>query len=130
MTTEGLNGADVLVYVGATLVGSQRDVTFDEATEVIDSSSKKSRNRRVLPGRYSSTVSLDALYISDDAGYLLLKEAMRDGTMVTLVRKEEGANLEQASCVVASLSEAAPDQDVCVVSASFEVDGPWAELGT
>ena len=128
--SDPVNGTSVLVYIGATLIGSQRDVTFDEATEVIDASSKTSRNRRVLAGRYSSTVSLDALFIADDAGYLLLQAAMRNGTTVTLVRKEEGANIEQATAVVASLSTAAPDQDVATVSATFEIDGAWVELGT
>lgn len=125
-----MNGTSILVYIGANLVGSQRDVTFDEATEAIDASSKDSRNRRVLAGRYSSTVSLDALYVDDDTAYLALQTAMRNGTTVTLVRKEEGANIEQATAVVASLSTAGPDQDVATVSASFEIDGAWVELGT
>ena len=89
-----------------------------------------SRIRRVLAGRYSATVSRDALFIADDAGYLLLQAAMRNGTTVTLVRNEEGANIEQATAVVASLSTAAPDQDVATVSASFEIDNAWVELGT
>jgi predicted secreted protein len=125
-----VNGTDILVYIGADLLGGQRDVTFDEATEVIDASSKASRNRRVLAGRYSSTLSLDALYLVDDAAYVALKAAMRDGTTVTVVRKEEGANMEQATAVVASLSEAGPDQDVATVSISFEIDNAWVELGT
>ena len=125
-----VNGTDILVYIGANLLGGQRDVTFDEATEVIDASSKASRNRRVLAGRYSSTLSLDALYLVDDAAYVALKAAMRDGTTVTVVRKEEGSNMEQATAVVASLSEAGPDQDVATVSISFEIDNAWVELGT
>ena len=56
-----MNGTDVLLLVNTgtptvpvyEAVGSQRDVTFDEATEEIDVSSKDSRAKRVLPGRYS-----------------------------------------------------------------------------
>jgi len=122
-----MNGADVLVLVEGELVGSQRDVTFDETTESIDMSSKDNRARAVDPGRYSATVSLDALYVPDDTAYLRLKSAMRDGTKVQLMRQEEGVILESAMAVITSLSEAAPDQDACTVSSSFDIDGEWLE---
>jgi predicted secreted protein len=125
-----LNGADVLIYIGANLVAGQRDVTQDETTEVIDASSKDSRNRRVLPGRYGSTLSLEALYIPDDAAYIALVAAKRAGTFVTVVVKEEGANIEQASAIISALSKNSPDQDVTTISATFEIDGAWVELGT
>ena len=61
----GMNGTDILLYVNTgtpavpayTVVGSQRDVTFEESTDEIDVSSKDSRAKRVLPGRYSASVS-------------------------------------------------------------------------
>lgn len=125
-----MNGTDVLVLIGGVLVGSQRDVSFDESNDVIDASSKDSRARRVEYGRYSATVSLEHLYVPTDAAYIALKAADRDATKVTLRRQEEGGALEEASAVVASLSEAAPDQDVVTVSVSFEIDGEWAEVTT
>jgi len=122
-----MNGADVLVLVEGDLVGSQRDVTFDETTESIDMSSKDSRARRVEPGRYSATVSLDGLYVPDDEAYERLKSAMRVGTKVQLMRQEEGVILESAMAVVTSLSEAAPDEEGCTVSSSYDIDGEWLE---
>jgi len=122
-----MNGADVLVLVEGDLVGSQRDVTFEESTESIDMSSKDNRARRVDPGRYSATMSLDALYVPDDVAYLRLKSAMRDGDKVQLMRQEEGVILESAMAVITSLSEAGPDQDACTVSSSFDIDGEWTE---
>lgn len=123
-----MNGADVLVLIEGTLVGSQRDVSFEETSESIDTSSKDSRARRVIPGRYSATMSLDALYVPDDTAYLALKAAMRDGTLVTVRRQEEGSALEEAEAVVTSLSEEGPDQDAATVSVSFDIDGEWEEV--
>jgi len=61
----GKNGSDVLLLVNTgtasvpvyEAVASQRDVDFSETTEEIDVSSKDSRAKRVLPGRYGSTIS-------------------------------------------------------------------------
>lgn len=125
-----LNGTDVLVLIDGTLVGSQQDSSFEDTTESIDTSSKDSRARTVIPGRYSSTVSLDALYVASDTAYIALQAAMRDGTTVTIKRQEEGSEVEQATAVITSLSAEAPDQDVATVSASFDISGEWTELGT
>lgn len=133
-----MNGTDLLILVNTgtdetpvyEVVGCQRDATIDEATASIDASCKDQRAKRVLAGRYSSTVSLEALYVPSDAAYQSLKDAMRDGTLITIVKQEDGNVTEAADAVVTSLSESYPDQDVATVSASFEVDNMWAELGT
>jgi len=120
-----MNGADVLIWAEGNCVGSQRDVTIDETTEEIDVSSKDSRAMRVLPGRYGSTISLDALYVPDDAAYNSLKDAMRNGTFVEVVVMEEGVVEESGDAIVTSLSRNAPDQGESTVSISLRVDGFW-----
>jgi TP901-1 family phage major tail protein len=120
-----MNGTDVLLYVDGVVVGSQRDVTFEESTEEIDVSSKDRRAKRVLAGRYSSTVSLEALYVPTDTAYMSLKDAMRNGDFVTIVRLEDSVALESAEAIVTSLSEAAPDQGEATVSISLTIDGDW-----
>lgn len=133
-----MNGTDILVLVNTgtpgvptyTLMGSQRDVTFEETNDEIDVSSKDQREKRVLAGRYSSSISLDALYVPSDAAYQALKSAMRNGTLIKLLREELGADLEWADTIITSLSEAGPDQGEATVSASFTVDGAWTEVGT
>jgi len=65
-----MNGTDILILVEGNLLGSQRDVTIEETTESIDMSSKDGRARRVIPGRYASTLSLDEVYVPDDTAYL------------------------------------------------------------
>ena len=118
------NGSDVLIYVYIdgvkTPVGSQKEASIEETSEEIDISTKDSRAKRVIPGRYSSTISLDSLYIPSDDAYAELKDAMRNGTAVIVATETEYAN-----AIVTSLSESYPDQDTATVSISLSVNGAW-----
>lgn len=125
MTQSLPNGTAVLVMIDGDVVGSQRNVTFEETNAEVDTSSKDQREMTVIAGRYSATVSLDALYVPTDNAYQRLKAAMRSGSLITLIREEEGDVLESASALITSLSEAAPDQDAATVSASFRISGAW-----
>lgn len=124
-----MNGSDILIGIddgtGIEIVGSQRGATFTETTEEIDVSSKDSRNRRVLPGRYGATVSGEALYVPDDAAYLMLQDAMRNGDTVIVIREEEDIYLESADAIITSLGTDAPDQAETVVSFDLTIDGAW-----
>lgn len=128
-----VNGFDVLVLIqepsgtgGFFAVAAQRGVTFKEATNAIDISSKERREAVHLPGRYSGTVTLEHLYIPSLSGYAKIRTAMRAGTFIKLKRKQLGADLESVDCVVTGLSESFPDQDAAVVSADFSISGAWA----
>jgi len=131
-----VNGADVLLLVNTgteqtpvwTVVGSQRNATVDEATEVIDISSKEKRARRILPGRYSCTLNLDGLYVPDDTAYGLLQSAMRNGTLIQVMIQRENEQIESASGVVTSLSREYPDQDESTVTITIEIDGEWTPV--
>lgn len=125
-----MNGTDILVLIEGVVMGSQRDVTFDETTDAIDVSSKDGRARRVLPGRYASDVTFDALYVPSDTAYQSLKDAMRLGTFVTVRRQESGVALEDAEAIVTSLSDKGPDQAEATVSIGLAIDGDWVEVGT
>jgi len=133
-----INGTDVLLYANTgtvlvpvyTLVGSQRDVTFDESNDEIDVSNKDERAKRVLAGRYSASVSLDALYIVDDAAYLALRDAERDGDLILIERVEASGRDETATALITSLSEALPDQGEATISISMTIDGTWTEVGS
>lgn len=132
------NGTDLLILANTgtaqspayEAVGSQRDATIDETTDVIDYSSKNQRERRVGPGRYSSSISLDALYVPDDSAYAALKSAMRDGTKILVAREEESVVLETVEAVVGSLSQTFPDQGEATVSITLEIDGAWQAVGS
>jgi len=122
-----MNGADVLILIEGDLVGSQRDVSIDENNESIDMSSKDSRARRVIAGRYSSSMSLDAVYVPSDTAYQALQTAMRNGNLIQVMVQEEGVIEESAMANITAMSKAAPDQDAVTVSISFDIDGEWQE---
>lgn len=129
----GINGADVLILVDVgvstpsfVVAAGQRDVTFDESNNLIDISSKDTgRIEEVLMGRLTQTVSLDMLFINGDAGYLALKDASRNGTSVTIRRRFQGADIEDAIAFIETRSETFPDQDAGLVSLAFRLSGAW-----
>ena len=130
MVVDAMNGTDVLILIEGVAVGSQRNATIAETTAEIDASSKEMREMRVLPGRYGSTITLDALYLPDDAAYLSLQSAMRNGTFVTVRVSEDAVEVEEAEAIVTALNRAAPDQDVATASITLRIDGAWAAVGS
>ena len=131
---DGLTGTDVVLYVdtGAIFeaVGSQRSVTFREQTAEIDMSSKESRSMRVKAGRYSATVSLGALYVPDDDGYLALKAAKRAGELILIRKSVSGLEVEEASALITSMQDDAPDSAPVTIAVELRIDGDWAEVGS
>lgn len=125
-----MNGTDVLILIEGEVVGSQRNVTISETTGEIDVSSKEGRAMRVLPGRYGSTITLDALYVPDDTAYLSLQSAMRNGTFVTVRVSEDAVEVEEAEAIVTALNRAAPDQDAATANCTLRVDGDWVAVGS
>jgi TP901-1 family phage major tail protein len=129
----GINGADVLILVDVgvsspsfVIAAGQRDVTFDESNNLIDVSSKDTgRIEEVLMGRLTQTVALDMLFINGDAGYLALKDASRNGTAITIRRRFQGADIEDATAFIETRSETFPDQDAGLVSLAFRLSGAW-----
>lgn len=133
------NGTDILLLANTgteavpvyEVVGSQRDVTFDEKNDEIDLSNKDSgRAKIVIAGRYSSSISLDALYVPTNDAYLALKTACRDGELIMVARQEDAVTTELASAMIASMSSSFPDQGESTISISFTVSGEWTEVGS
>ena len=133
-----MNGTDVLLLVNTgtavspvyEVVGSQRGLTRDETTAEIDISSKEERAMRVLPGRYGSTMSLEALYVPDDDAFLSLQSAMRNGELILVRISEDGTEVEEADALITSLSESYPDQAEATISVSLRIDGDWVVVGS
>jgi len=133
-----MNGTDVLLLVntGTELVpsyeavGSQRDVSFEETTEEIDVSSKDSRAKRVLPGRYGASITLDALYVPTGTAFTALQDAMRDGELILVAKEVDNVTVETASALITSMSEAMPDQAEATISISLTIDGTWTVVGS
>jgi predicted secreted protein len=142
-----MNGTDIVVMIEQVrdsgtfiVIGSQRGATINETTAPIDCSSKEGRAYRGIPGRYQSTISMEALYIPNASGLGALRTAMRDGTKIRLRRRETvpvaipitGSGVvhrtEACDAVITALNNNAPDQDAAVVSCDFTLDGLWASV--
>ena len=134
----GMSGTDVLLLVNTgttvapvyTAVGSQRGLTRDETTAEIDISSKDSRATRVLPGRYGSTMSLDALYVLDDDSFLSLQSAMRNGELILVRIEEDETETEEADALITSMSESYPDVAEATITVALRIDGEWSTVGS
>lgn len=134
----GMNGTDLLILVNTgtpsvpvyEAVGSQRDATIEESSATIDISSKDSRAMRVLAGRFSGSISLDALYVPTNAGYQALRQANRDGELILVARELAGVVQEIVSAKIDSMSESFPDQGEATISISLTIDGFWQEVGS
>ena len=133
-----MNGSDILLLVNTgteetpayEAVGSQRDSSFEEASEEIDMSSKDSRAKRVIAGRYSSSITLDALYVPNNDAYEALREANRNGELILVARQEEEVVIETARALITSISSNFPDQSEATISISLTIDGEWTAVGS
>lgn len=133
-----MNGSDVLLLANTgtdesptyVAVGCQRGVTFEETNEEIDMSCKDSRAKRVIAGRYTAALSMDAVYVPDNTAYLALKTALRDGELILVRREEEGVAIEEAHALITSMSSEFPDQDAATISIDMTIDDGWTEVGS
>jgi predicted secreted protein len=131
------NGTDLLVLVNTgtdaapvyEAVGSQTDMTIDETSEEIDTSNKTSgRYAEFIPGRYSSTLSFDAMYVRNDPSYAVLRQSCEYGIFLRVRREDAGVAEREADAFVTSLSSSFPDQAPATVSATMRVSGPWRSV--
>lgn len=128
-----INGSRILVYAspdGTTFVplAAQRGGSRTRNRNAIDVSSKADDAQRVINGRYSSTVSVDGLWILSDAALTMLESAVQNGDPVYLRLYIDGVAKEEAEAVCTDLTENYPDQDVTTYTAAFTVSGKWATV--
>lgn len=136
MPTKGQNGSDFLIAVNIgdsvtpvySVVGGQRDMTIDRASDAIDVSSKDSPHAEFIPGRRSKTIQFDSLLVPNAAAYGKLAEAQENGELVRVRRKDFGQEVLEADGVVTSLSEGFPDQGAATVSASIQISGTFTPV--
>ncbi len=106
-------------------LAGQRIVNFREGPEPIDWSSKDSRFRRIMAGRWSADVSAGGLYVPDDPPYLALQGAMRAGDLILIRRCEGSVPIEDAIALVKQITIDAPDNDVSLMAVGLTLDGWW-----
>lgn len=128
-----MNGSSLLVQVNTgtvavpvwSTVGSQRESTISEEVDIIDMSSKDAPEFAAAPGRYTSTVSLDHLYVPGAAEQTALATACQTRQLCQLRKFEAGVAGKKASGYISSREESFPDMEEAVVSLEFTVTGAW-----
>ena len=129
-----MNGTDVLIYVqidsGYVVVGSQRNATITKTMATYDTSSKDSDEEQSEPGRLSSDIDLDGLYVPSDAAQAAIDAAYKAKSPVLIEVQENGHETETASCWITNFTKNFPDQDASTFTLGLHVNGGWSEAGT
>lgn len=123
-----INGADILIYIGANKVGSQTGVNISKNRNIADASAKDSADFVGMPARKTSTIQLNALYVPSDTAWAAIKAAYDDGTAVTVNKYESGSAVETASAFISNMTEDAPDQTPATIAITLEVSGGWSAV--
>jgi TP901-1 family phage major tail protein len=131
-----MRGVDILIKVEDPVtagtyvtVGGQRNATLSESSETIDNTSKDSGGAYEYDyGLYGWTVSADGLYITDDAGYQELRNAMRNKNKVKIQISEKGTATKEGEALVISSELEGPYDGEVTYSVEFQGSGNLADL--
>lgn len=124
MAAQAIKGLDVLIKVGAQVVGGQRNASIEMSAEVIDTTVKTSGGwAEKIPGQKSWTSSCDGVYFLTDAGMTAVQTAFVSGTEVELEFSNTTGIYYKGKAIITSMSMEAGQDDVVSYSISFEGTG-------
>ena len=119
-----IKGLDVLIKVGSTVVGGQRNASLEMSAETIDTTVKSTGGWAAkIPGIKSWTSSCDGVYFLDDAGLEAAQAAFMNGTEVKLDFSNSSGLAYSGQAVITSMSVEAGQEDVVSYTISFEGTG-------
>jgi TP901-1 family phage major tail protein len=111
-----------------TAVGAQRGFTLEDTNEPFDNTSKDSTAREYEYGWDDGTISLDGVYIPDDAGLQELKTAKKNKAKIKVEIHENGVAAEEAMALITSRSIEGPHDDMGTYSFELQVSGGFTDL--
>ena len=119
-----IKGLDVLIKVGSTVVGGQRNASLEMSAETIDTTVKSTGGWAAkIPGIKSWTSSCDGVYFVDDAGLEAAQAAFMNGTEVKLDFSNSAGLAYSGQAVITSMSVEAGQEDIVSYTISFEGTG-------
>lgn len=136
--SKGIDGASVLLMVNMgddetpnwTAVAEQTGLSTENSRNLIEASSKDSDHTKWIYGKQDGTVTLESLYVPNDAAFKAIEEAMNNKEVVILRRTENGEDIEEATALVSTISKEWPDNDASTCSAEFQLDEPWTPISS
>lgn len=111
-----------------TPVASQSNVSFNPTQNMIDVSSKESLDEEVLPGKRSETIDFDAMFIRSGADFAKLRDAVRAGTKIQIMRVEAGSNFEWAYGYLENMPQNFSQDAPAEISFSVRRTGGWTAI--
>lgn len=130
-----VKGVDILIMVknleeGEFIpVGGQRNATFSETNEPIETTHKMSGGFKEFDYGFGEwTVSGDGVYIKDDEGYSTLVNAMRNKEKVKLRVQEEGAAVLEGLALLTSRDLESGFEGEATYAIEFQGSGPLEEV--
>ena len=119
-----IKGLDVLVKVGSTVVGGQRNASLEMSAETVNTTVKSTGGwASKIPGMKSWTSSCDGIYFLDDTGLAAAQTAFMNGTAVGLEFSNANGLAYSGQAVITSMSVEAGQEDVVSYTISFEGTG-------
>ena len=119
-----IKGLDVLIKVGSTVVGGQRNASLEMSAETIDTTVKSTGGWAAkIPGIKSWTSSCDGVYFLDDTGLEAAQTAFMNGNEVKLEFSNSSGLAYSGQAVITSMSVEAGQEDVVSYTISFEGTG-------
>lgn len=122
-----LNGNDIGVYVGGTLIGCLTNATFSSQNEEIDVTCKDNDGARaVLPGGNTATIAFEGFFNpSSTYGFNDLIAVHQNGTLVN-IKMGDNTNLTVfANAYLNTLEWTAPLNAGSTFSGTFSITGQW-----
>lgn len=132
---QGKSGADILLLAedpanpGTYLeAAKQTDLTRDKSANMIETTSKQDDHTDYIYGKKDDTVSLDALFVPNDAGQQALKDAIDNEDRIKIRRSEDGTEVEEADALVENVSETFSDNSASEFSADFQLTSTFTSV--
>lgn len=120
-----VQGLNILVYLGETALGGQKNCTLSMEADTIDVSNKNDFGwSSFIAGAKSWTVSCDGQFLTDDAGQEALMAAFIGSEEVTIEMRDSESTIYYAGqAVITSLELEAAFDDVFAYSVEFQGKG-------
>lgn len=114
-------GVDVLVSIGGSSIGSQRDATLTISGKEIDVSDKTTGGwDTFMVGNRSWEVTCESIALDTDTAFTALETAMANGTTVAVVFDHGTGSTYSGDAVVTSLQLTGPKDDVSTASVTLK----------
>ena len=120
-----IQGLNIMVYLGTTALGGQKNCTLSMEADTIDVSNKNDFGwSSFIAGAKSWTVSCDGQFLTNDEGQAALIEAFRNSSEVEIEMRDADSTIYYGgTAVITSLELEASYDDVFAYSVEFQGKG-------